>query len=615
MYTNLIDYFNRGIKTTNKADAMPFKKVNELAVRLGYVIHPDCCNKYVWEWLNCQTMNHNATFYKEWNDVISKNRFELLIDQLMHYATTYGTEFSVGNGYVPNDGAVVPAFKELKVIEPITDEEIFEKCMKMLSSGVALKDSTVEVFIEFILKYIRDTIKTDDEIISILTRITNKEAQAGLAYTLNLLPSDEFGILRCLVYRYTKSALLIKSPEVLSAIKRCSADEVMLGSKVPLETLSDKQLEKLSRIFYRFKPIFLAMKTKRTASIINKIRRLAKKNHTPLNIGFWENIISEPRDITEVCFRLKDLDNFKKVRLLMMLKEKLDYPTTAGVFPVRNGKLYVRDNYAPMYDLNWLESLYNAVKASLVNSLSKKACLIKLPDNYRIALPSSEKNFVGNLPFGTSFKMTRNNIVGVYWRNEWGTHDYDLGFTDVRGRMLSWRSDYINGNKTIIYSGDMTNAEPEASELFFIENNAPDGIIKLNKFNGMDDSKFRFFFANEKRDAKHQRDRMVDPNNIKLDVMIPFVGQGEKTIGMMFDDNFYFMDFGTGRNRAASGGKYVDTIISSMKQKAKCFIYLDEILFEAGFSRIPDDEELPEGGIDFRNLEKDTLINLLSTEE
>ena len=610
MYANLIDYFNRGIKTTNKADAMPFKMVNELAVRLGYVIHPDCCNKFVMEWLKWKTFNYNATFYKEWNDVLSKNRFELFIDQLEHYATTYGTDFSLGNGYVPNDGAVVPAFTNLKVLEPITEDELYDKCLNILKSGIALQETTTRSLVSFVEFFMKKNGFDETAVIDVLTDIKNKEAQAMLAMKMEMLPNDEFGILRCIIYRILGSCLLIKSRDAINTIKHFSFNE-----KHPITLLTDAQIVKLSRIFYRFKPLFLAMKNKWTARTINKIRRLAKKNHTPLNIGFWENIISEPRDITEVCFRLKNLDNFKKVRLLMMLKEKLDYPTTAGVFPIRNGKLYVRNNYAPKYDLNWLESLYNVVKASLVNSLSKKACFIKLPDNYRIALPSSEKNFVGNLPFGTSFKMTRNNIVGVYWRNEWGTHDYDLGFTDVRGRTLSWRGDYVNGNKTVIYSGDMTNAEPEASELFFIENNAPDGIIKLNKFNGMDDSKFRFFFANEKRDAKHRRDCMVDPNNIKLDVMIPFVGQGEKTIGMMFDDNFYFMDFGTGKNRAASGGKYVDTIISSMKQKAKCFIYLDEILFEAGFNRIPDNEELPENGIDFRNLEKDTLINLLSTEE
>ena len=35
----------------------------------------------------------NATFYRAWNDVLSKTRFELLFDQIMHYSTTYGTNF------------------------------------------------------------------------------------------------------------------------------------------------------------------------------------------------------------------------------------------------------------------------------------------------------------------------------------------------------------------------------------------------------------------------------------------------------------------------------------------------------------------------------------------
>lgn len=42
----------------------------------------------------------NATFYRSWNNVVSKTRFELLIDQIIHYATTYGTNFE-GEMYVP----------------------------------------------------------------------------------------------------------------------------------------------------------------------------------------------------------------------------------------------------------------------------------------------------------------------------------------------------------------------------------------------------------------------------------------------------------------------------------------------------------------------------------
>lgn len=609
MYTDLIDYFNKGIKTTSAADAVSFKKVNELAVRLGYVIHPDCCNKFVVEWLKSKTFNYNATFYKEWNDVLSKSRFELFIDQLMHYATTYGTDFSLGNGYVPNDGAVVPAFTNLKVLEPIAEDELYGKCINILKSGIALKESTTRPLVSFVEFFMKKNGFDETAVVDVLTDVKNKEAQAMLAMKMEMLPNDEFGILRCIVYRITGSCLLIKSRDAIHTIKYFSSDE-----KHPIALLTDAQIAKLSRIFYRFKPLFLAMKNKRTARTINKIRRLAKKNHTPFHVGFWENIVSEPRDITEVCCRLKELDNFKKIRLLMILKERLDFPTTAGIFPIRNGKIFVRENYEPSYDKEWLGLLFDAIRASLVNSLKSKACSVRLPSNYRIALPSSEKTFVGNIPFGSSFQMSKNNVVGVYWRNEWGTRDFDLSMVDITGSVLSWRCDYVNGDCSVIYSGDMTNAAPEASELFFIKNTAPDGIIKLNKFNGDDKSQFRFFFGNENRKPKHVRDRMIDPNNIKIDVMVPFDGQGEKTIGMVFDNCFYFMDFASGKSRVSSGGKYVSTVTENMSRKARCFIYLDEILHLAGFNIIPDDSEV-DADMDFTTLEKDSLVNLLSSEE
>jgi hypothetical protein len=277
--------------------------------------------------------------------------------------------------------------------------------------------------------------------------------------------------------------------------------------------------------------------------------------------------------------------------------------------------MFVRENYAPKYDLPWLGDLFLTVKTSLVNSLSKKACLVKIPNNVRIALPTSEKDFVGNYPFGSSFTMTENNIVGVYWRNEWGTRDYDLSMISFDGHLLSWRGSYFNEDDSIVFSGDMTNAEPEASELFFIKDKAPNSLVKINKFSGRDDSKFRFFYANEiPGNLKLMTNYMVDPNNVKFDSLIEFNGQGEKTIGVILDNEFYFMDMGSGSQRASYGGKYSETTINLLKKKAKSFVHLDEILWEAGFEILQDgDERKPD--IDFTNLEKDTLIKLLSDGE
>ena len=131
--TRLIELF--GVSVVNSSKAVDAQRVNSVAYANGYLIHPDICNEDTLKFANEQKINYNATFYQEWNDVLSKTRFELLVDQIIHYATTYGTDFSLGNGYVPNPGAEnVPVldFEKHKVILPCTTAEMFDKCTGML---------------------------------------------------------------------------------------------------------------------------------------------------------------------------------------------------------------------------------------------------------------------------------------------------------------------------------------------------------------------------------------------------------------------------------------------------------------------------------------------------
>ena len=615
MHTALIDYFKKGL--VDKDKTVDFAAINKKAVKMGYLISPECCNKYVDEWLDTLTANYNATFYKEWNDVLSKSRFELFIDQLRHYASTYGADFKQeGNGWVPNDGGLCPRFEDLKVIEPIAADELAMKCLEVLKSGIALKDSTMKVMCDFYIATI--PWKADDNtkvmLPKMLSEVKNKEAMCYLSQKFKVLPADEFGMLRCIAFAYTGRMELIKSRATVATIKS-KANEV--GFRSPLLDLTDEQVKRLSRIFLRYKPIFLAMKgngpeqkLSKVRSVVNRLRRLAVENHRPFKIGFWENIIKTEQPIEEVQKRLADLDNFRKIRLMMLCKERMNFKTTSGVFTIRNGKQFVRESYSPKYDRNWLSRLYFTIEASLVESLKAKACKVRLPEYYDIALPTSEKNFVGNFPYGSSFGFTKNNVIGVYWRNEWGTRDFDLSYADLQGNYYGWAGRYNNGDKTIVYSGDMTCASPEAVELLYATDAVPDGIVRLNKYCGDDKSQFRLFFANECLDGKITRGYMVNPNNIKFDTMMDFDGQGQKNVGIVLDNRFYLMDMTSGKGRVASG-KYANIIVDAMKKKAKSFIDLKEVLFRAGFEIVEKDSET-KPDIDFTNLEKDTLINLLS---
>ena len=74
------------------------------------------------------------------------------------------------------------------------------------------------------------------------------------------------------------------------------------------------------------------------------------------------------------------------------------------------------------------------------------------------------------------------------------------------------------------------------------------------------------------------------------------------------------LDMQTGKGRVSTG-KYAPIIIEAMKKKAKSFIGLQEVLLRAGFTMwqpTKEGEEEVKPDIDFTNLEKDTLIQLLT---
>jgi hypothetical protein len=616
--TALIDYFRKGIVAEDKSAKLDFALVNKKAVLVGYLISPECCNVYVSEWLDTLTRNFNATFYKEWASVISKNRFEIFIDQLRHYASTYGKALNgepiEGNGYVPNDNPEfgVPAFRDLKVIEPITEAELCEKCLEVLKSGIALKADTMKVLCDCVkeVKYNGKKV-SKTEIQNLLVQIKNREAVCYMSKLFSVLPADEFGLLRCIVSAYTGKTELIQDKRTIKQIK----DLKIAEKENPLMLLSEKQMGRLSRIFKRYKKLFLAMKREGAVShVINRIRRMAEKNHTPLKVGFWENIITTQHPIKKVKAELKNLDNFRKVRLMMICKERMTFPTTSGVFNIRNGKQYVRTDYNPTYNNTWLANLYYAIEESLVETLQAKACTVRIPEYWNLVLPTSEKSFIGNYPYGTNIRMDKNNVIGIYWRNEWGTRDFDLSLTDIYGNHVGWNSNYTAHDCQVLYSGDMTNANPEAVEMMYCKEGIPNSIIRVNRFFGKEDSKFRLFYASGcSKEVLNCRTHMVDPNYVKFDAMIPHGPQRQKCVGMVVDNFFYLMDMDTGNNRVSSASrlKYGSVVMEALQKKAKCFIPLKDILMKAGFTLLDSEFEV-DADMDFTNPTKDMLIRLLA---
>ena len=590
MSISVIRLFNKALA----GNTVSFSEINKIAVKLGYIVDPRCCTTEVLEFLKSLPINLNATFYKSWNDIISKNRFELFLDQIRHYASTYGTDFK-GEVWTPNEGSDQPDYTNFKIISPITIEEVNTRCCEMLYTGIALNENTLRMILELI---------TDVDV----EKVKNKEAMMSLHKKFGTVPKDNVEFVRFLVFLATNKTLLIKDKATLAAL---TTSDIYLPKLV-----EDFGIEKLAEVFFRFKPIFLSLgKVKGNKVVVNRLRRLADKYHKPMKVGFFENILalsSLPAGLQE---RLKECSNYKKVTLLQTIlirQKELDM----RFFGIRNGKLWAKEEKSKIK--GYYDELYAHVYSSLIASLSVKACEIKLPLGVKITLPTSEKSFIGNFPLGTSFDLSNtDSIVGIHWRGSEGASDLDMSLHSIDGRKYGWNAAYTDNSKSIIYSGDMTSANPEAVELYYGNKGMTPCIVKVNSFYGEDKAKFRLFLATETipnmvEDYKTNpynttyKNYMVNPNNI-LFMIDCEMNAREKSVGVITGDKFILAEFKTG-NKIVSGSsitnKYTEYALSTLN----CYLDLEKVLTDAGFTINSGNEP----DIDLTKLSKDTLISLLA---
>lgn len=636
MNTKLIKLFNVALVENNTSKDM-FKTVNQLAAQVGYFVHPDICNESVIAFLKEQSINPNATFYKNWLDVTSKTRLELALDQVFHYLTTYGTDFALGNGYVPNDAendAPAIDFKNFKVIMPISADELFNRCWNMLCSGIALKGDTMQACADYIIEHVHNgkMINVDS--------IKNREALIYICDVLNIWPENAHNLFRLIMYKTTGDAMIVNNDETIHKINTASSKYIFDFNK-----LSEKDLVHLSSIFLRYKKLFLAFKHNKYVdnhTAINKLRKLAIKNHKPFKAGFWQTLFSEIKSTEEIKAHLNELTTYKKIALMQLCKERYMMPKD-NLYFIRNGKqfLKINDTTNKISDKKqkdkafYIAVIYNILKDSVIGTLKsnsekdvvvtfnndgtpaeteKTPKVVKVYSGMHVTMPASEKTFIGNYPFGTQFDLTKNNLIGCYWRKEWGTNDYDLSLMDINGGKIGWNSYFYNDKQNIVYSGDMTNAEPEAAEVIKITNPANvKALIKINQYKGQSKSKFELFFgqSNKHFDYQAYKNFMVDPNEIKFRATIEHENKKEMQVALVGNNKITLMEIHSGNKIISRANNHNETYINILMSKTEHFIDAEEMFKEAGF-KIVDENYIGEVDIDFANLDKDSLLSLLA---
>ena len=589
--------------TDDSSARVDVARVNKLAMQLGYIVEPEACRNDVYSFLRAERINTNSTFYKHWNDVLSKTREELWLDQIIHYALAYGCDIP----WTPNDNEEpVANFSEYKLIRFEDRDSIAQRCYDMICSGIALDDATSSVVVTYIGQNISTRVMTEDW----LDKITNREALTKLCISKNIFPTHSFDILRYMMFVVTGDAMIIKSPEKIKIIK-------LNADKIKWDKLSLRQYAELAKIFYRFKPLFLAMReTKAGKKAVNKIRRMAKQFHTPLKEGFWETVVSKVYPLDEIKIRIEEdkPTNFKVLRLMQAIREKMLITTGSfgpNCYIIRNGKVWVDKSnkdmsfMSPKYE--YWSFLYDVFENYVVNNLKNKACTVKFPENLNLACPTSEKVFFGNIPFGSYFALPdKDAIFGVHWDNKSGIRDIDLSFVGIDGRLFGWNAGYYAND--IVYSGDVTYPDPEATELIWCKKNCVDGILYANLYSG-DLGYFDVIFAQE-TPSGYSTNYMVKPENIKVKEKIKFESS-QQQIGIILDGNAYITNLRVG-NQAVSNNIGAEQNCLVMKRKMLSTISLKDILIKAGFKERKLNTKDNPIKLDLTTLNKDTLIELFS---
>lgn len=577
--------------------------------------------KFIEEKFGYNIFELNQGFYKSFQTVTELTPQKILANKLLHYMSTYGFEdlgiFSHDTVFIPNDALELPADSKpvkLTIINSITYEEIKSRAEKMIMSGIALSDETLEN-LTTIIKYLDMKLDVD--------AVPNKEFRVRLCELLNILPKNPVEFLRYMIYLSNGSTLLIKSPETIWSVKNSAFD----CDKFFMDYIATNGIEKLAEIFHRYKPLWLAFKhnSKFMAATVNKMRKLADKYHKPLTPKLLDTVTSSQKiNVDELKRELEKVPVFKRISLANAIFFRVAAPESIA-YMIRNGKVFAEE-YDKKFKLNYqtlltvVESIVEVVRP---NVEGKK---IYLPENLTYAAPISEKKFIGEIPYGSAYNFgSQSVIVGVHWFNLRDERvDLDLHLNSTK-RSIGWNNDFSRENfvdtksATVIFSGDMTDAPIDkggATEAYFVGESVKDEMlmVNLNRYTYHEENIPFKLILGDVADGKIDRNYLIDSHEISF-CLPSKIESGEMFIGFLNSDEngnkkFYFTAAETSRRIVARCDENALRTISALQTSLESCLKLKDILKDAGAIFEKADDEEWDINLDPQVVTKDTFLNL-----
>lgn len=454
--------------------------------------------------LGSETLKFNQTLHKSFNNVVNMPPEEYYFHQVLHYLTTYGFE-SVGlasNPYIPLEKLEIPG------IEVVQNKIVIIRLMNDIALERAVND------------YFAKTAAPKQEKLALIGALF--EAFTGdvddiKSFELKVMYCDKYGVaptaieeaLRYLIYKVTGTTLLIKNDRLIQQIRSRATDSSV--NTLPMNVLGKISPVRLAEIFFRYKPLLLAFKGyPGCARIINRARRLADKYHRPLSDVSVKNFTTliDERRMGDAVAIINRASARELVKLANAVMARIAAPVEGvpGVFSIRNGRVYVTEvGIKGMTDSYQFRNYFNAA-TMLLNKLREKLhdkfedTVVILPNYITYAVPTTEKQFIGNIPWGSSIALPADQAftAGIHWVNSHNQRvDLDLHLNSA-SEHFGWNGGYTDGVQ-VIYTGDQTDAPlPNgAAEAFYFKVDRP-LVMGVNEFSGPARCEFKFFLSGVK---------------------------------------------------------------------------------------------------------------------
>ncbi len=610
---------------------IPFaEKDDEAEILCGYYITPEAwaCNPvpgrlrtFLKKNVGYDLRSLNAGFHKSFAAVRDGDPGQLFARQILHYFSTYGLE-GLGlpsRAVIPAESLSMPADKPVRIaiLRKMPMEELKDR-LRAAAFGRAPVHKDAMPHLAAMLRILGVAKEWD------IGQCRNKEMKMLLWDVRGDCPTAGAEFLRFLICKATGSFLLIKSQEAIADLAQSIRDV-----KMDYFALHPELVPECARIFFRFKPLFLALrKNPLFRAPVNRMRKLAdtlKRPAHPLPLDLIT--CGKEQDVGKIRAELKKISTGRKAALINAIRRRR-HGADHAAYAIRNGKIWVGKQavsapVSPEIEAACMEALLDDLRPRVAGKS------VFLPEDPEYAFPASAKQFTGCIPFNSTYRLPGSVICGVHWENimtdgREDRTDLDLHLNSATvncGWHVQWseENDVLRTDAKIIFSGDMTDAPRKkggASEVFFIGEGIRDEMLLVNLNNFTNNGACPFRLILEGADAeKISRKSLVGRG---LDFAIPMTIEGPSLSLGMIDcaadggKRFVFASGVMGRGIVSSFNGAGRGFVEHARASAATCLKLREVLALAG-ARINEKEEGADWDLDFdlSHASADTFIRLL----